>query len=316
VQGNYIGTDASGLVALGNGLNGVAIDCANNPGSVSGHNNTIGGNASSGAGNVIAANKGAGIVVECTQANGNLVQGNLVGTDRTGSNGLGGATSAAGVLLWSYTSGSVTANTVGGPIAQERNIISGNTFDGMRLGAEISGTTVTNNFIEGNYIGVDAYGAKLSNRRSGIRLDSGAEGNLIGGPRLGTACDGHSNVISGNWQDGITLSTAKNNLVKGNCIGVAPDGVTVDGNGQGGTYAGVRIDQGSQHNTIGGDRTPATCPCPTSAPRRPTRQARPPSSGRFAETPTATGSSTTTATACATTGNKKASTSTAMGPRT
>ncbi len=258
VQGNYIGTDASGMVALGNGFSGVDIDCSNKPSTIAGHNNTVGGLVS-GAGNVIAANRGPGVAMECTAANGNLVQGNLLGTDRTGVNGLGGTTSAAGVVLWSYRSGSVTGNTVGGSAPQARNIIAGNTFDGIRLGAEIITTTVTGNFILGNYIGVDAHGAKLSNRRSGIRLDSGAEGNIIGGTRAGTACSGPSNVISGNWQDGITLSAAKNNQVLGNCIGVAPDGVTPDGNGQSGTYAGVRIDQGSQHNTIGGDRTPGTC---------------------------------------------------------
>jgi hypothetical protein len=258
VQGNYIGTDASGLTPLGNALNGVAIDCSTLPGSVSGHNNTVGG-LNSGAGNVIAANQGYGVAIQCTQANGNLVQGNLIGTDRNGLNGLGGTTSAGGVLLWSFNSGDVSANTVGGSTPQARNVISGNTFNGIRLGAEITGTTVTGNFIQGNYIGVDVYGARLSNRRSGIRLDSGAQGNTIGGARAGAACDGPGNVISGNGEDGITLSAAKNNLVKGNCIGVAPDGVTADGNGQGGTYAGVRIDQGSQSNTIGGDRPPGTC---------------------------------------------------------
>jgi hypothetical protein len=255
VQGNYIGTDVTGLAALGNGLAGAIIDCSTIPGNVSGHDNTVGGLAS-GARNVIAANRGPGVEIMCTGASGNLVQGNLIGTDRTGKVGLGGTSSAAGVVLWGVESGSVSGNTVGGATPAARNVIAGNTFDGIRLGNEITGTTVMSNFITGNYIGVDIDGASLGNQRSGIRLDSGSVGNTIGGTRTGLACSsGLSNVISGNLLDGVALSAAKNNQVLGNCIGVGPDGSTLIANDQ----AGVRLDLGSQQNLIGGDRAAGPC---------------------------------------------------------
>jgi hypothetical protein len=62
-------------------------------------------------------------------------------------------------------------------------------------------------------------------------------------------------VIAGNTFDGVSLSGANNNKVLGNCIGVAADGSTLIANSQ----AGVRIDQGSQHNIIGGDRAAGSC---------------------------------------------------------
>jgi Putative binding domain, N-terminal len=54
VQGNFIGTQADGVSPLGNGLNGVLINSFND--------NAIGGSAS-GAGNTIAFNGGAGVLV-------------------------------------------------------------------------------------------------------------------------------------------------------------------------------------------------------------------------------------------------------------
>ena len=159
------------------------IDCLST-GALSGHNNTIGG-LTAGSANVISANRGAGVAIECAGASGNLVQGNLIGTDSTGLDGLGGSTSAAGVLLWASFNGSVTANTVGGSVTGARNVVAGNTFDGMRLGAAPDGIAVTGNFVLGNYVGVGLSGLVVPNQRSGIRLDRGANANTIGGGRAG-----------------------------------------------------------------------------------------------------------------------------------
>src|SRR5262249_21649563 len=77
VQGNYIGTNASGTTAVGNGI-GVLVQNASN--------NTVGGTAD-GAGNLISGNLSA--LVLTNGANGNRVQGNLIGTDATGTQPLG-----------------------------------------------------------------------------------------------------------------------------------------------------------------------------------------------------------------------------------
>ena len=59
VQGNYIGTDSTGTVALGNGRSGVRISSAIGSTDSASHN-TIGGTAA-GAGNLISGNKEDGV---------------------------------------------------------------------------------------------------------------------------------------------------------------------------------------------------------------------------------------------------------------
>jgi CSLREA domain-containing protein len=81
IVGNYIGTDASGIASgKGNGNNGVFVNHLDN--------NVIGGTAP-GEGNVISGN-GTGVRLGFTE--GTTVQGNLIGTDKNGTAGLGNST--------------------------------------------------------------------------------------------------------------------------------------------------------------------------------------------------------------------------------
>src|SRR5262249_7323128 len=121
VQGNYIGTDVTGNVALANGAvvqgfgsAGVAIQHGAT-------NNTIGG-TDPGAGNVISGNVGwGGFGVSIYDTTGTLVQGNFIGTNATGTAAL--ANAGTDVLL-AFASG----NTIGGTSPAARNIISGSVF--------------------------------------------------------------------------------------------------------------------------------------------------------------------------------------------
>src|SRR5215210_2089027 len=74
VQGNYIGTNADGAAPLGNNV-GVEID--------GGADNTIGGTTAA-ARNVISGNSLFGIRITFTEATGNKVQGNYIGTSAAG----------------------------------------------------------------------------------------------------------------------------------------------------------------------------------------------------------------------------------------
>ena len=115
-------------------------------------------------------------------------------------------------------------STIGGTSAAQRNIISGN----QQTGLYIQGTTATGNTVQGNYIGTDLTGQTAVPNlgvQSGIHVQGSS--NLIGGDA------GGGNVVSGNQQHAITVSTANAtaNIIAGNLVGVAADGDTALGNG-------------------------------------------------------------------------------------
>ena len=113
VQGNFIGTNVSGSLALANTLGGVYLASPNN---------TIGGTVA-GARNVISGNFTSGVFLFGSSASGNSILGNYIGTDVNGTAFLG---NYYGVYLQDAPS-----NIVGGKIAGARNVISGNQVYGV-----------------------------------------------------------------------------------------------------------------------------------------------------------------------------------------
>src|SRR5262249_18464099 len=70
-------------------------------------------------------------------------------------------------------------NVVGGPTAAQRNVISGNSGNGIEIFA--FGTNVSGNVIAGNYIGTDVTGtAALPNAGDGVLITNGASRNTVG----------------------------------------------------------------------------------------------------------------------------------------
>ena len=179
IAGNWIGLDASGTTELGNASPGVHV---------LGANNVIGGTGPNER-NVISGNAAEGIRIDGAGATGNLVQGNFIGTDRTGTIALGNA--GDGISIQGGASGQHHRRRRRGA----RNVIAGNLGDG----SVFDGIGSTDNVIRGNYIGLDAAGTTaIGNGGSGIWL-SGASGKTIGG-----TAPGARNVIAGNLVDGIT----------------------------------------------------------------------------------------------------------------
>jgi uncharacterized repeat protein (TIGR01451 family) len=209
IEGNDIGTTAAGNAALQNGGNGVVL---NNGGS------TIGGTAP-GAGNLISGNALAGINIHFsgTSISGNMVLGNLIGTDATGKFKI--PNQGAGVDIGNGGGGGFN-NTIGGLTPGARNVISGNVVNGIN-----SSGTGSANVIVGNYIGVDVTGlAPLSNGGEGV--DAYGSSNIT----IGGTAAGAGNVISANALDGVFIfSTGV--VVQGNLIGLGSDGLTPLGNG-------------------------------------------------------------------------------------
>lgn len=197
-QGNLIGTDVTGRAALPNAFYGVLVY-----GGAKG--NFVGGPAA-GAGNVIAGNGDHGISVQGAGTTGTTVQGNLVGTDRTGLVALPNA--GDGVELGFATQN----NLIGGSTPGARNVISGNRGSGVSL---VNANT-RGNFVRGNAIGTDATGLlRLGNVGSGIAISSGASGNAIGG-----VIPAEGNLIAFNGAAGILVRDAGTvgNSLRGNTI--------------------------------------------------------------------------------------------------
>ena len=291
IQGNLIGLDQTGTLALGNRGAGVLID----NGSIS---NTIGAPGAGGR-NFISGNA-EGVLVTGSSTAGTDVSGNLIGTDVEGTAAVGNRT--AGIVIAGGTGATIGA--VDGPAG---NVISGNLGDGIDIGGGAANTLVL-----GNYIGTDQTGTKpLANSGSGVAVDD-ASGVTIGG-----AAQGVGNVISANLQAGVSITGTDTAgvLILGNLVGTdeadkaalgnatfgvlvsgTPD-VTIGGTAAGdgniisantsagiGLYAdttgaliqnnvigtditgsvalgngnGIQIDGGSSNNTIGGTTTGAS----------------------------------------------------------
>jgi hypothetical protein len=230
VLGNYIGTDASGLHALGNFYGVLLLD---------GQNTAIGSPAP-GGGNLISGNLGYGVFLGENFSNGqtpdgSMIQANLIGTDATGEAALGNGFN--GILL------NAGANlVVGGSVAGAGNVVSGNGFDGIDIFS-----SVVNPLIQGNFVGTDASGSSaLPNFGFGLVVST--NGATVGGTAVAAR-----NIISGNSQSGISLE-GSDNLVEGNVIGSDSSGTSALGNGGAGvTVSGFP----AANNTVGGTATGA-----------------------------------------------------------
>ena len=156
VQGNFIGTDASGARDLGNGGRGVDV--------TNGASDNLVGGTTLAARNVISGNDGGGVGIYNGSAR-NMVSGNYVGTDATGLAALGNG--GAGVAV---TSAAGAGNVIGGATAAARNVISASATEGIKVG-DVSGTR-----IQFNLIGADRLATgRLPNRAAAVSLVGSAQ---------------------------------------------------------------------------------------------------------------------------------------------
>ncbi len=218
VQGNYIGTDGSGSLALGNHLNGISVFGV---GSIQ-----IGGSDPF-AKNIISGNQLAGVLVEAGSSGVSLF-GNRIGTDATGMFDLGNV--KAGIVL----SGSDLV--VGASFSGGRNLVSGNSGPGIAITPGSTAITIQNNLI-----GTDLSGAKAIGNGSGVEVGLGQGNTSV---TIGGSSAGQGNVISGNTGYGLLLYTGA--TVQGNMIGTDESGLYMVSNGG----DGILIK--GPGNTIGG----------------------------------------------------------------
>src|SRR6202171_5885136 len=233
VQGNFIGTDATGANAI---PNGAGVD-------VRSSDNLIGGTTAA-ARNVIGANNTG---VSVSPSTGNRIQGNFIGTDVTGTHALG---LGDGI---SWTGAAQIGRLTATPGTPPGNVISGNHGGGGSGRGIVVAIGISNNVIQGNLIGTDATGTQtLGNGLGGVEIFGAA--NVIGGTDVMAR-----NVISGNGRNGILMGTdsapVHDNLIQGNFIGTDITGTNMLGNAGDGVLVSI-----STNNTIGGQVTTAGAP--------------------------------------------------------
>jgi parallel beta-helix repeat protein len=238
LDGSSLGEGDWGLALTsdGNVVRGLQLTGFSTAILVMGRNNVIGGDRAQGAGpvgqgNLISGNRNFGIFIAGTEASDNLVVGNLIGTDVTGTQAWGNAN--IGVFMH----GGAHDNTIGGTQAWQRNIVCDNYYAGIGM----MRVSTSRNRVIGNYVGTDVSGTiDLGNRGHGITMELAASSNLIQG-----------NLSSGNDRAGVCVSDRGSdyNIVIGNRLGTDASGTQPIPNEWVGVFAGF---MGSSFNRIGG----------------------------------------------------------------
>ena len=215
VQGNYVGTDASGSFSVQNTYSGILTRFSPTVG------NLIGGTVP-GAGNLVSGNGSRGLFV--WDDPGTQVLGNLIGTDATGGAAL--PNGGPGVMFYEAIHTDVGSSALLG-----RNVISGNAGDGVYCNGYNPVPDALNQ-IQNNLIGTNSLGTdELKNFGHGISLGAWIGSNVIGG-----SAPGAGNVISGNLNAGVSIQNSNHNVVQGNLIGTDSAGIMPISNGGAGIW--------------------------------------------------------------------------------
>ena len=166
------------------------------------------------------------------------IWGNYIGTDVTGTIALGNGTGTGrpALLFGRGSSYNIVGDQVlvdGGPtdpLAQTRNVISGNAADAIFIGSPSASALSEQHRIRNNYIGLDANGtAALPNGGRGITI--GLNGSVI---------SIHDNLISANGGDGVAVfdSPFHGTALQGNGIGIGVGAQALGNGGNGILVAG------------------------------------------------------------------------------
>lgn len=257
---NQIGVNLNGVAA---GNNGAAIYIASTS-----NNNRIGSNPNSASdyfSNLLSGNEGPGI--EIHGSSGNIIQANLIGTNRAGTTFI--RNDSNGILITAAASN----NTIGGtayydsttqqtnnptgnkgtvPIVYIRppqgNLISGNVLNGVKIAQASENNVLSGNFIGTNYNGTSAIG----NLQDGVVIEGANNNSLIGCSVVDQPFI-YYNVLSGNRDNGLRITDSNNITVQANFFGAAASNAGVVPNGQAGIRGhGIFVTGSSTAVQVGG----------------------------------------------------------------
>ncbi len=193
---NYIGTDVTGTLDLGNGGHGIFITGSSN--------NLIGGEATGGndptggvfvrppQGNLISGNGGSGVWIS-DQATGNKLAGNFIGTTASGNAAL--ANMLDGVTIVNSDGNQLLGTTFQQNPFVFYNVISGNGLSGLRV------TDSDNTVVHANFFGLGA--------DNNTDVGNGIDGALVTGTSAKLQFGGViplGNVVAGNGRNGVEIT--------------------------------------------------------------------------------------------------------------
>lgn len=178
LEGNRIGTDATGLVARGNQQGGVLLAHSQNARIM---------------GNVLSGNVQHGLDIQ-TGADGAQIHGNLIGVGADGATAIGNGRSGVFVQHQSL------AVTVGGTAAGQGNTIRNNADDGITVGPAASdvlkAALLGNSIRDNGELGIDLAGDEITANDPGD-VDTG-DNDLQNFPELsGASTDGTQTTVTG-----------------------------------------------------------------------------------------------------------------------
>ena len=224
---NFIGTDVTGTVDLGNSENGILITSKSSGNLIGGE--TIGGNDPTNdvfvrpaQGNLISGNNKNGVLIN-GKATYNQLSGNFIGTTVTGTAALGNALDGVAIDKANFNS-LIGCNLVEDPFVYY-NVISGNGHNGLRV------TNSNDTTIQANFFGIGADNdTAVGNGRNGVLIDGTSARTTMGGPiPLG-------NVVAANVENGVEIADKASFFVSFNSfLGVAAFSENTElGNGEDG----------------------------------------------------------------------------------
>jgi hypothetical protein len=260
ITNNYIGTDATGTVDLGNAQNGILVTTFSSGNLIGGE--ATGGNDPTGDvfvrppdGNLISGNNANGVLITNHAAQ-NQLSGNFIGTAASGNAALGNTLD--GVAIVQANNNSLIGCTIRDDPFVFYNVVSGNGANGLRV------TNSNNTTIQANFLGMGANNdTAVSNTLNGVLVEGTSAHTTMGGPiPLGNvdASNGQNGIVVrgtasyftsyntfcglaafstdpnfGNGADGMLLTTTgSNNLIRTNVITEnGHDGIEIAGAAQG-----------------------------------------------------------------------------------
>ena len=250
LSGNHIGLDVSGEVALGNGANAALSDHDGitdlAPGVTIGQANVT----QLAPSNAISANKGNGIFVGGADGTGTVIQGNVIGTDATGSLPFGNDRNGIFLAAPNVIVGAGPTRLPMLITSEGGNVVAANSGDGVLI-------LSSENTLHNNYVGLNVVGAPMGNGGNGIEVRGGSNNTI--GVELSFLPNNPvpANVVSANGGAGISILTdssgsgGSGNIIAGNFIGTNLTATAPLGN------AGNGVEVFASRNIIGARQAPS-----------------------------------------------------------